>query len=215
MKKIPVWLLAMALTAVGAAGTIGIGYQKANDEGINGEINIITSQAIGVDSINFGSWPEWDDSAIGVVSEDGLSYIIGLQLNNGDVYGDPATNEEIRICLYNYAKTPMVVQLTTEFGITQPDPADVPCDDIHIWYTDLLEADETEDDTIGQIDPWTYLIKIPASDGYNTPGKVCFLMWVDVGNMLAPGFYQFQTYIEPTNWGYLSTENMEADHTIW
>ena len=216
MGKIPVWLLALALITVGAAGTIGIGYQKANDEGISGEINIITSQAIGVNSISFGEWPEWDDSAIGVIAEDGLSYVIGLQLNNGDVYGDPETGEEIKICLYNYAKTDMVVMLTTEFGITQPDPADVPCDDIHIWYTDLLETQEYEDNTIGQIDPWTYLIKIPAAQGDNSvPGKVCFYMWIDVGNMLEPGFYQFHTYIEPTNWGYLSTENMEADHTIW
>ena len=203
MKKIPVWLLALALTAVGAAGTIGYGYQKANDEGINGTVNIITSQAIGVDSITFGTWPETDDSAVGVVAEDGLSYIIGLQLNNGDLYGDAGTNEEIVITLYNYAKTDMVVQLTTEFGITNPDPADVPCDDIHIWYT---AADE---DIIGQIDPWTYFIKIPATEA-DTIGTVSFYMWVDVGNMVVPGFYTFSTYMEPTNWNAFDTANMDV-----
>jgi len=208
MRKIPVWLLALALTAVGAAGTIGYGYQKANDEGINGEINIITSQAIGVQSIEFGDWPELDDSAIAVVAEDGMSYVIGLQLNNGDLYGDQSTGEQIEICLYNYAKTDMVVMLTTEFGITQPDPADYPCDDIHIWYT---ETEEQDQDVIGQIDPWTYLIKIPRTDGAAI-GEVCFDMWVDVGNMVVPGFYQFHTYIEPTNWdgglGSFETKNM-------
>ena len=211
MKKIPVWLLALALTAVGAAGTIGYGYQKANDEGINGTVNIITSQAIGVDSINFGAWPETDDSAVGVVAEDGLSYIIGLQLNNGDLYGDIGTGEYIQIKLYNYAKTDMVVQLTTEFGITQPDPADVPCDDIHIWYTDVEKGAQVDnDDTIGQIDPWTYLIRIPATVAGDV-GTTTVYMWVDVGNMIAPGFYTFSTYIEPTNWGTLNTANMEND----
>ena len=214
MKKIPVWLLALALTAVGAAGTIGYGYQKANDEGINGTVNIITSQAIGVQSIDFGEWPETDDSAIAVVAEDGLSYIIGLQLNNGDLYGDISTNEGILITLYNYAKTDMVVQLTTEFGITQPDPADFPCDDIHIWYSEVEGADQ---DVLGQIDPWTYLIKIPATDG-STIGEVTFSMWVDVGNMVVPGFYTFQTYLEPTNWdgglGSFETENMENEAQI-
>ena len=203
MRNIPVWLLALALTAVGAAGTIGYGYQKANDEGINGTVNIITSQAIGVGSITFGDWPELDDSAVGVVAEDGLSYIIGLQLNNGDVYGDEGTDQEIQITLFNYAKTQMIVQLTTEFGITHPDPADVPCDDIHIWYT---EAD-TQDDIAGQIDPWTYLIKIgPATSG--GAGTATIDMWIDVGNMVAPGFYTFSTFIEPTNWGGLNTINM-------
>ena len=200
MKKIPVWLLALALTAVGAAGTIGYGYQKANDEGINGTVNIITSQAIGVEKIEFGTWAEEDDSAIAVTAEDGLSYIIGLQLNNGDEYG--GTGQAIKITLKNYAKTDMVVQLTTEFGITQPDQADVPCDDIHIWYDG-----GGYEDVIGQIDPWTYLIKIPATSGA-TIGKVTFYMFVDVGNMVPPGFYTFSTYIEPTNWEGFDTINM-------
>ena len=211
MRKLPVWLLALALTAVGAAGTIGIGYQKANDEGINGTVNIITSQAIGVNSITFGTWDETDDSAMAVISEDGLSYIIGLQLNNGDLYGDPATGQNITICLYNYAKTTMIVKLTVVLtdphvkSITHPDPADVPCDDIHIWYEEV----SGEDGRVGQVDPWTYLIEIDPADATG-PGVQCFNMWVDVGNKLAPGFYTFETFIEPTNYGLLSTANMES-----
>ena len=211
MKKLPVWLIALALTAVGAAGTIGIGYQKANDEGINGTVNIITSQAIGVSSISFGEWPEADDSAMGVISEDGLSYIIGLQLNNGDLYGNPADGQNITICLYNYAKTTMIVKLTVVLtdphvkSITHPDPADVPCDDIHIWYEEVFG----QDGTVGQVDPWTYLIEIGAADG-DGPGEQCFNMWVDVGNKVQPGFYTFETFIEPTNYGALSTANMES-----
>ena len=163
--------------------------------GIEGDINIETSQAIGVKEITFGTWPEADDSAVAAIAEDRLSYTIGLQLNNGDRYGDHGTNQWIKICLLSYAKTDMVVMLTTEFGITNPDPGDVPSDDIHIWY----EAVEGQEDVIGQVDPWTYLIKIPATDGTSI-GFSCFYMWVDVGNKVPPGFYQFETFIEPTNW---------------
>ena len=201
MRKLPVWLLAVALVAVGAAGTIGIGYQKANDEGINGTVNIITSQAIGVESIWFGEWAHEDDSAIGVTAEDGLSYTIGMQLNNGDEYGDEG--QEIYIQLKNYAKTSMVVKLTTDFSITHPDQADAACDDIHIWY----QSDNAQHE-IGQIDPWTYLIKIPAMPVGSTPGLIEICMFVDVGNTVAPGFYTFQTFIEPTNWESLHTANM-------
>ena len=198
MSKIPAWILALAITAVGAAGTLGYGYQKAQDEGINGTINITTSQAIGVQSITFGAWPESDDSGIGVVAEDGMSYLIGLQLNNGDLYGDPNSGQDIKITLYNYAKKDMIVKLTHVFGVTQPDPADFPTADIHIWYTGPTN------NVVGQIDPWTYLIKIPGG----SPGTADFYMWVDVGNTVSPGFYSFETFIEPTNWGKLSTANM-------
>ena len=313
MKKFSTWFIVIGLIIVGAAGAIGYGYQKANDEGINGTVNIIASQAIGVDSITFGSWPETDDSAVATVSEDGLSYMIGLQLNNGDLYG--GTNQEIFINLYNYAKTEMVVKLTTDFSITHPDPADVPCDDIHIWY-----QSNNAQNVIGQIDPWTYLIKLNPGNGlmediidadgittttwgsdtdidvtigdplilfeisdkvvtnnlnnptdiwwdndgddtydagepvilgnpgvddpgvnaaidprwvfhdnngdtiynygediimeydgnliYSGTGGASIKMYVDVGNMVPPGFYTFQTFIEPTNWGNLNTANM-------
>ena len=205
MRKLQAWLLALTLTAVGAAGTIGYGYQKANDEGINGTYNIITSQAIGVKEIKFGSWLEKDDSAMGVVAEDGLSYIIGLQLNNGDLYG--GEYQEIYITLFNYAKTNMIVKLTTNFSITHPDPGDIPCDDIHIWYTRFCIFQGH----VGQVDPWTYMIEIPAMESGSAPGTVTIVMWIDVGNMIPPGFYTFQTFIEPTNWGDITTTNMIDD----
>lgn len=59
---------------------------------------------------------------------------------------DPNSNQDIKITLYNYAKKDMIVKLTTEFGITHPDQADVPCDEIHIWYAGSAE------NVIGQID---------------------------------------------------------------
>lgn len=202
MRKLPIWLLALALTAVGAAGTIGYGYQKANDEGINGEINIITSQAIGVEKIDFVGFED-DDSGIAVTAEDGLSYIIGLQLNNGDEYQD--NSQYIKITLKSYAKFPMVVMLTTEFSITEPDQADSPCDDIHIWYCEK----KGDTDIVGQIDPWTYLIWIDGTEHYGaSPALQTFAMCVDVGQMVVPGFYQFTTYIEPTNWEGFETTNM-------
>lgn len=202
VRNIPIWLLALVLIAVGAAGTIGYGYQKSNDEGINGTVNIITSQAIGVEQITFGTWAHEDDSAIGVVAEDGLSYLIGMQLNNGDEYGGPG--QEIYIQFKNYAKTSMVVKLTTGFSVTHPDQADAACDGIYIWYGEK----PGEDNVIGQIDPWTYLIKIPAMPAGSTPGLVEICMFVDIGNTVPPGFYSFNTFIEPTNWGSLNTVNM-------
>lgn len=169
-------------------------------EGITGITNITTCQAIGVQWITFGKWLEQDDTAMGVVSKDGFSYQIGLQLNNGDLYG--GTNQEIYITLFSYAKTVMVVKLTTEFSITKPDQADAALDDIHIWYT----ADKNN--VIGQIDPWTYFIEIPAMEAGSNPATVTFKMWVNVGNIVEPGFYLFNTYIEPTNWEGIHTVNM-------
>ena len=272
MRKLPVWLIALALTAVGAAGTIGVGYQKANDEGINGTVNIITSQAIGVEEIRFHGEHE-DDTGIAVTAEDGLSYIIGIQLNNGDEYQDE--DQYINIWFKNYAKRDMVVKLTCDFGITNPDQADAACDDIHIWYDEETDsADPNEASVLGQIDPWTYLIKLQAATvvtgetviigttatdetsatlDHNPllPGATLTLysngapwtnwemdpktgeitfpsdigtgetitadytysgatvrMMVDVGNTVAPGFYTFATYIEPTNWESMETQNM-------
>lgn len=202
MRIFPIILLVIAIIVVGIAAAVGIGYQKTNDDGINGSINIITSQAIGVDSITFDAWPEEDDSGIGVVAEDGLSYIIGLQLNNGDEYGSHAENQGIKITLKSYSKTVMVVKLTTEFSITKPDPADSASNDIHIWYTGGQE------DVIGQIDPWSYLVRIPAMPSGSDPSKVDFWMHVDVGNTVEPGFYSFETFIEPTNWHSFDTINM-------
>lgn len=206
-KRLPAWIIALTMVAVGAAGAVGIGYQKANDEGISGEINIITSQAIGVASIEFQGWSHEDDQAIAAVAEDGLSYIIGMELNNGDEYVD--ATQCIKITLQNYAKTEIVVLLTCDFSITKPDPADLPCTDIHIFYTEWEDPFSGQSDVmVGQIDPWHYLIEIPAATG-QAPGKGSFTMCIDVGEMVVPGFYQFETYIEPTNWHMTDTANME------
>lgn len=202
MRILPILLIVVALIAVGVGAVVGYGYQKASEDGISGSINIITSQAVGIYSITFDEWPEEDDSSIAVISEDGLSYIIGLQLNNGDEYGSHADNQGIKITFQNYAKTAIVVKLTTVFSITKPDPADSPENDIHIWYTGGVE------NVIGQIDPWTYLIRIPAMAGGADSAKVDFWMHVDVGKTVEPGFYSFETFIEPTNWETFNTINM-------
>lgn len=207
MRKLPAWIMALIMVAIGAAGTLGIGYQKANDEGISGEVNIITSQAIGVASIEFQGWSHEDDQAIGAVAEDGLSYVIGMQLNNGDSYID--ATQCIVITLKNYAKTEITVLLTGPYSITKPDQADSPCDDIHIFYTEWTDPISGESDVmVGQIDPWHYLIEVPAATG-QAPGKGSFVMCVDVGEMVEPGFYQFETFLEPTNWHITDTANME------
>ena len=153
MRKLPVCLVAIALIVVGIASAVGIGYQKVNDEGISGHMDVIASQAIGVHSINFIGWTHQDDSSIGVVSEDGFSYEIGLQINNGDEYDNE--NQYIEISFNNIAKTDIVVKLSTEFSVTKPDNADKANNDIHIFY-----EEKGCTNTIGQIDPWNYLVKI-------------------------------------------------------
>ena len=63
------------------------------------------------------------------------------------------------------------------------------------------------ENVVSQIDPWNYLIKIHATDGL-TDGSATFMMCVNVGNTVEPGFYTFETYIEPTNWEEVRTVNM-------
>lgn len=186
MTKVSVWLLALALTAIGAAGTIGYGYQKANDEGINGTVNIITSQSIGMGEMGFCTIGD-DDSGVVVIAEDGMSYLVTLQIENGDTVC-------INLSLTNYAKNTMIMKLTQESLAV----------DIDVWYR---EADGPENaNTVGQIDPWTYLIKVKGTDGTGTvPACQVFTMCVEVGQYVEPGFYTFHTFVEPTNWGTLFT----------
>ena len=171
-----------------------------NIDGIFGITNISTTQGIGVNNILFHGWTHEDDTAIAVIAEDSLSYTIGMQLNNGDEYQDPS--QHIKITFHSLAKTDMIVKLRTELSITNPDQADEATDNIHIWY----KGDGSENE-IGQIDPWSYLIKIPGMpDG--KAGKTTIQMCVNVGNTVEPGFYTFQTYIEPTNWEEINSVNM-------
>lgn len=207
MRKFPWWMIALILIEIGAAGTLGIGYQKANDAGVSGNVNIMTSQAIGVAAIEFQGWAHNDDQAVGAVAEDGLSYTIGMQLNNGDQYID--ATQCIVITLQNYAKTSITVMLTSDYSITKPDQADTQSESIHIFYTEWTDPLSGQSDVmVGQLDPWHYLIEVPAATG-NSPGKGKFTMAVDVGEMVPPGFYQFETFIEPTNWHLSDTANME------
>lgn len=153
-KKIPAWLLALTLITIGIAGAIGYGYQKVNDDGINGTINIISSQAIGIHSARFIGWHD-DDVSAATISDDGLYYIFGLNFNNGDEY--QTDDQHIEMAFQNYAKTEIIIKLTTQLSVTHPDQADSASDDIHIWYG---QDGSGKDNTIGQIDPWTYVIKL-------------------------------------------------------
>lgn len=185
MRKLPVWLLALALTAVGTAGTLGYGYQKANDEGVNGKVNIIVSQTVIVENIDIGDLGV-DNSGIGVIADDGLSYSIGLQLKSGDVVDD------IEITLSNDAQNTAVVNLTT----VSPDV------DIDIWYE---EAPGTENEnTLGRIDLYSYLIKVKGLSE-EVPATQKFIMGVEIGQNVEPGFYVFDIYIIPTNFTTLDT----------
>ena len=176
IKKIPPMMLALALIVVGVASAIGYGYQKINNEGINGTINVISSQAIGIHSVRFIGWHD-DDISAATVADDGLSYLVGLNLNNGDEYAD--STQHLEMAFQNYAKTPIVIKLTTRISTTHPDPSDSATDDIHIFYG---QDGTTKDNTIGQIDPWTYLIKLK-------PYAVVKNEIVDTGDGVTKTFY--------------------------
>ena len=154
MKRLPVWLLALALIFVGVAGAIGYGYQKTNDDGVNGTINVISSQAIGIHSARFVGW-HFDDVSAATIADDGLSYVIGLNLNNGDEYADPS--QHLEMAFQNYAKTEILIKITTRISVTHPDRSDSATDDIHIFYG---QDGYEKDDTIGQIDPFNYVVKL-------------------------------------------------------
>lgn len=165
-------------------------------EGIAGDINILTTQAIGVSGITFHGWDRNDDTGVAIIAEDKLSYTIGMQLNNADEYD--TSGQHINIQFSSYAKTDMIVKLSTKISITNPDQANEVTDTIHIWYEGLAE------NFIGQIDPWNYLIKISGG----SPGTVSIVMCINVGSTVMPGFYTFETFIEPTNWEEVNTANM-------
>ena len=166
----------MGLILVGVASAVGYGYQKANDDGISGTINVISSQAIGIHSVRFIGWHE-DDVSAATISDDGLNYVVGLNLNNGDEYADDT--QHVEMAFQNYAKTPILIQLTTRLSTTHPDPSDSATDDIHIFYG---QDGPSKDNTIGQIDPWNYVIKLQ-------PYTVVTNEDVDTGDGVTKTFY--------------------------
>ena len=153
MRKISVWVTVLALILVGSATAAYYGYQKANDNGLYGNTNIITSQAVGMHSVRFIGWHE-DDVSAAAIADNGLNFAFGLKLDNGDEY----TNEtqHVEIAFQNYAKTEMCLKITPKIVSAPISPTD-PCKNI---YFNFGQDGSTKDNTIGQIDAYSYAVKL-------------------------------------------------------
>ena len=153
MRKVSVWVMVLGLILVGSATATYYGYQKVNDNGIYGNTNIITSQAVGMHSVRFIGWHE-DDVSAAAVADNGLNFAFGLKLDNGDEY----TNEtqHVEIAFQNYAKTEMCLKITPKIVSAPISPND-PCKNI---YFNFGQDGSTKDNTIGQIDSYSYAVKL-------------------------------------------------------
>ena len=78
-KKIPAWIVVLALLICGTAGAI-IGEMNT------GKNNLILSKSVTVDEIRQIDTMNNDDSSTFVIAEDGLSFVISMQVNNNDWY---------------------------------------------------------------------------------------------------------------------------------
>lgn len=193
MQKLQAWVLVLAIISVGSAGTIGYGYQKANDNGIYGDNSIIISQSLGIKDAwfsnrgQYGMLPSggsgWinkdnllsDDSGMIAIAEDGLSFTVGLQINNGDDY-------EIEFVINNSAKTNITAMLID------------PIIDIEVKYGE----DNYHNDTIEPISETEWIFTIPANS------DMIIDLDLDVGNTVSPGFYEITIEILPTKYNLVS-----------
>lgn len=168
MRKISVWLTVLVLIVVGCATAINYGYQKSHDDGIKGNVNIISSQAIGIHSVRFIGWHP-DDVSASAISDDGLSIIFGLFLDNGDEYNDDT--QHIEIAFQNYAKTEQIIKLTPKITTKDTFPIDDPCKNIYFRFG---QDGYNKNDTIGQVDSSSYGIKLhPLSIVLNEIVEIC------------------------------------------
>ena len=87
-RKLSVWLLALFLVASASAAVILDSVINNGPQGteIEGGANVTVSQAVWTREIRFIGSMDGDDSSTYTIAEDGLSFIISLQANNGDYY---------------------------------------------------------------------------------------------------------------------------------
>ena len=96
-KKLPAWIVVLALLICGTVGAI-IGEMNT------GNNNITISKSVTVDEIRMLGTMNEDDSSTFVIAEDGLSFVISMQVNNNDWY-------EYWVILWNDANRDVDVHL--------------------------------------------------------------------------------------------------------
>ena len=185
-RKIPVWAIVLVLLASASATAIGGMYQFADETGINGQTDIILSQAITVKEIRFMGSMNNDDSAVNVIAEDNLSFIMALQANNGDWF-------EYWIILWNDANEDNKVLL------------DCPLD----------KDFKTEDGIEVQIDTKNVGMRMNNQQWvFTVAGRNAAIIeiMIDIGNTVPPGFYQIPFQFS-NFWLNSHIENSERPNT--
>ena len=84
-KKLTTWILVLLIIASASVASLGGIYIKSQKSGISSENNILISQAVTTKEIRYIGGMNEDDSTTTVVAEDGLSFILSMQVNNGDL----------------------------------------------------------------------------------------------------------------------------------
>ena len=156
---------------------------RTTEGSLRGEEYAIISQALTIKDIWFanrgpyGILSDWsnrsdlypDDSGVMVISEDGLSFSIGMQINNGDKY-------EIEFLINNSAKTSITAMLI--------DP--------NVGLEIKYGEDNYHNDTIEPITETEWMFTVPALGG------TIIDMDIYANRTLSPGFYTIKVEIVPT-----------------
>ena len=175
MQKSTVMLLILTFLAVGSAIALGMEYKKAKSLNISGNTNTIVSTALTIDYVSVSA--ELDDSSVAAISEDGLTFIWGVQANNGDVLS-------AEITLKNNANTEIVALIKAES-----------LEDIEVKFSG---------NNVGKISENEWLVSIPGANA-GTPGFKTFTQTLEISPDAEPGFYSISTSIESTSLKGLNT----------
>lgn len=182
-KKLPVWIVVLVLIACSLGGAI---ISEKNKDEVKGKDNLIISEAVTVKEIKLIGSMNDDDSSTTVVSEDGLSFIISMQINNKDWY-------EYWIILWNDANKDI---------------------DVHLECS-LNRNFKTEDNISVVIDTEHYGIRIsPQEWAFTVANKNVGIISMNIStdSTVSPGYYQIPFKL--TDWRVNAhIENSENPNT--
>lgn len=173
--KSTIMIVVLSLLAAGSAIALGMEFKKAEGQNISSTTNTMVSTALTIESVSVSA--ELDDSSIAAISEDGLTFIWGIQANNGDII-------DAQITLKNNANTEIVALIKAD-----------KIDGIEILFSGT---------NVGKISENEWLVSVPGGSG-GSPGYKTYTQSLEIDPKAEPGFYQFSTYIESTSLRGLNT----------
>lgn len=174
-QKSTIMLLVLSLLAAGSAFVLGMEYKRAKTQSITGNTNTIVSTALTIDSISVSA--NLDDSSVAAISEDGLTFIWGVQANNGDII-------DAQITLKNNANSDIVALISAES-----------VNDIELKFSGTK---------VGKVDESEWLVSIPGASG-GMSGYKTFTQTLEIRPDAEPGFYKISTSIDSTSLKGLNT----------